>query len=105
MQMKWQKKNAFPVFVQKETSSWPWKVLGVFGLLLSAVMAVIAWGMKKKNEEYRDALIRLSDQLPEEEWNASDAKQRRESWQSAHAPDNRKTVEERLEDQRIREGM
>lgn len=86
---------------KKKDTALGWKLLSAAGLLLSAVLAVIGLCLKKKNDIYLDALIDLSDQLPEDEEDDSEA--RRSRWQSAHAPANRKTVEERLADQRGQE--
>ncbi len=78
-----------------------WKMLSFFWFLLAGGFAVLSFFLKQKNEEYRDALIEMSDILPPEGEEAADL--RRKNWQSAHAPANRKTVEERLEEQRIQE--
>lgn len=78
-----------------------WKFFAILGMLFGAVMTLVSLFFKKKNDEYRDALIELSERFPGEEGTEG----RRESWQSAHAPANRKTVEERLAEQRIQEEM
>ncbi len=76
-----------------------WKVFGILGMLLGLVMTAAMFLLREKNKKYRDALIAMSDQFPETE----DAATRRAAWQSSHAPANRVTVEERLENQRVEE--
>lgn len=75
------------------------KVFGALAFLFGMVMTVVAFSQHQKNKKYRDALIALSDQLPEEETAAS----RRAAWRSSQSPANRATVEERLESQRVDE--
>ena len=75
-----------------------WKIFSLIGMVFSVAFAILALILKKKNDVYMKALIDLSDQLPEED----DADSRSE-WQSAHAPANQKTVEERLSEQRLHE--
>ena len=65
-------------------------------------MSVIALMLRKKNTEYRDALIELSDDFSDTEY---DAKQRREEWQRAQSMGNRRTVEEQLSDRRVQEDI
>ncbi|MBO5364381.1 MAG: hypothetical protein J6A56_02835 [Clostridia bacterium] len=77
-----------------------WKLLSILGFLAAGVFAFISLSFKKRNDQYRDMLISMSETLPDEE--EIDAENRRR-WQSAHAPANRKTVEERLADQRVQE--
>lgn len=77
-----------------------WKLLSVLGILAAGVFALISLSLKRKNDQYRDMLIDMSESLPDEE--ETEAENRRR-WQSAHAPANRKTVEERLADQRVQE--
>ena len=105
MNMNWMKHENWPYTCKKERAVSLWKVFGVLGLLFGAVMALVSLCLKQKNDEYRDALIDLSERFPGEEDAEPDTTARREDWQSAHAPSNRKTVEERLADQRIQEGM
>lgn len=76
-----------------------WKVFGILGVLFGMMMTVVALCLREKNKKYRDTLITISEQLPEE----NDAKARRAAWRSSHAPANRVTVEERLENQRVDE--
>ena len=75
-----------------------WKIFSLIGMVFSVAFAILALILKRKNDVYMKALIDLSDQLPEED----DADSRSE-WQSAHAPANQKTVEERLSEQRLHE--
>ncbi|MBR5152720.1 MAG: hypothetical protein IKW60_04240 [Clostridia bacterium] len=75
-----------------------WKVFGVLGFLIGIGMAIFSYLLYRKNQQYRDALISVSDQFPDEGQQA-----RRAAWQSHHAPANQKTTEERLETQRIKE--
>lgn len=44
-----------------------WNVLSLFGVLAAAVFALLCLCLKQKNDQYRDALIALSERLPEEE--------------------------------------
>ena len=76
-----------------------WKAFGITGVLFGMLMTVVSLCLREKNKKYRDALITMSEQLPEED----DAKARRAAWRSFHAPANRITVEKRLENQRVEE--
>ena len=76
-----------------------WKVFSLIGMAFSIAFAILALILKRKNDVYMKALIDLSDQLPEEE----DDTDSRSEWQSAHAPANQRTVEERLSEQRLQE--
>ena len=76
-----------------------WKIFSLIGMVFSVAFAILALILKRKNDVYMKALIDLSDQLPEEE----DDTDSRSEWQSAHAPANQKTVEERLSEQRLHE--
>lgn len=77
-----------------------WKVLSILGMLMAGVFAFISYCLKKKNDQYRDLLISMSDEIPGEDELEEENNRR---WHRAHAPANRKTVEERLSDQRIQE--
>lgn len=44
-----------------------WKVIAAMGILIGVVMSIFAFTIKKKNDEYRDMLINLSEDLPEVE--------------------------------------
>ena len=72
-----------------------WKAFGALGILFGLAMAIVSVMLKKKNDEYLEALIDLSDNICEDD--ISD----KEKWQSAHSPNRRRTVEERLSEQRI----
>lgn len=94
---------------QKNTEEWScsggrdgsgfWKVLSVLGILAAAAFALVSFCLKKKNDQYRDMLISMSDEIPEDDFEEENSRR----WHRAHAPANRKTVEERLSDQRIQE--
>ena len=84
---------------ERQSASGWWKVFGILGIAFGLVMTVISACLQEKNRKYRDALIAISDQLPEEE----DAKMRRAAWRSSQAPANRVTTEERLENNRGQE--
>ena len=75
------------------------KIFSLIGMVFSVAFAILALILKRKNDVYMKALIDLSDQLPEEE----DDTDSRSEWQSAHAPANQRTVEERLSEQRLHE--
>lgn len=75
------------------------KAAATLGFLFGAGATAVAYIIKKKNDEYREALIDMSDIMP----GAPDEQTRRDNWRSSHSPENRKSVEERLEDQRIKE--
>ncbi len=96
MGMKWIDYETRPCSCGRKGEATTWKVLGVLGLLAAGVFAFLSFCLKRKSDRYRDALIDLSDQIPDDE-------DRRNQWQSAHAPANRKTVEERLTEQRVYE--
>ena len=76
-----------------------WKIFSLIGMAFSVAFAILALILKRKNDVYMKALIDLSDQLPEDE----DDTDSRSEWQSAHAPANQRTVEERLSEQRLHE--
>ncbi len=84
----------------KGGSAFFWKLLGILGFLASGFFALLSFSLKQKNDRYRDMLISMSDQLPDEAEVEAESRRR---WQSAHAPANRKTVEERLAEQRVQE--
>ena len=44
-----------------------WMLFGLLGLALGLLMTLTALCLQKKNREYRDALIDLSERLPGEE--------------------------------------
>ncbi len=77
-----------------------WKLLSVLGILAAAFFAFVSLCLKKKNDQYRDMMIAMSDEIPDEEEIEIETSRQ---WHRAHAPANRKTVEERLADQRIQE--
>lgn len=84
-----------------------WKIFSLIGMVFSVTFAILALILKRKNDVYMKALIDLSDQLPEEEDDADSCEEddadSRSEWQSAHAPANQRTVEERLSEQRLHE--
>lgn len=75
------------------------KTAATIGFLFGVGATAVAYITKKKNDEYREALIEMSDIIP----GTPDEQTRRDNWRSSHSPENRKSVEERLEDQRIKE--
>ncbi len=77
-----------------------WKVLSILGFLAAGLFAFVSFCLKKKNDQYRDMMIAMSDEIPDEEEIEIETSRQ---WHRAHAPANRKTVEERLADQRIQE--
>ena len=79
-----------------------WKFLAVVFFAAFVFSAISALMLKIKNDEYRDALIDVSERFPtapeqEEEL----AQVRKREWSRAHAPANRMTDEERMEENRI----
>ncbi len=100
MRRKWMDDDGICCFERKEDNRF-WKMLSLFWFLLAGSFALLSFCLKRKNDKYRDALIDMSEHLPMDDIEA--AEYRKKNWQSAHAPANRKTVEERLEDQRIQE--
>lgn len=76
-----------------------WKVLSILGILAAGFFAFVSYCLKKKNDQYRDMLISMSDEIPDDNFDEENSRR----WHRAHAPANRKTVEERLSDQRIQE--
>lgn len=84
----------------KSSNATLWKVLSVLGFLAAAFFAFVSLCMKKKNDQYRDMMIAMSDEIPDEEEIEIETSRQ---WHRAYAPANRKTVEERLADQRIQE--
>lgn len=77
-----------------------WKVLSILGFLAAGLFAFVSFCLKKKNDQYRDMMIAMSDDIPDEEEIEQETSRQ---WHRAHAPAKRKTVEERLADQRIQE--
>lgn len=75
------------------------KAAAALGFIFGVGATAVAYITKKKNDEYREALIDMSDMMP----GTPDEQARRDNWRSSHSPENRKSVEERLEDQRIKE--
>lgn len=72
------------------------KAVTLASLLFGAGMATLAYLEKKKNNEYLDALIDMSDMIADDD-------NIKENWHSSNSPENRKTTEERLADNRIKE--
>lgn len=93
------KKNTEEWVCSGRSGSGFWKALSVLGILAAALFAFMSYCLKKKNDQYRDMLISMSDEIPGDEFEEENSRQ----WHRAHAPANRKTVEERLSDQRIQE--
>ena len=77
-----------------------WKMLSALGFLMAGLFAFISFCLKKKNDQYRDMMIAMSDEIPDEEEMEIESSRQ---WHRAHAPANRKTVEERLAEQRVQE--
>lgn len=44
-----------------------WKLLSILGILAAAFFALVSLGLKEKNDQYRDALISMSEDLPADE--------------------------------------
>ncbi len=81
-----------------------WKFMAVLLFLALAAMTVTAFMLKLKNNQYRDILIAESEKFPNtEEQEKELAEIRKRSWSRAHSMANRKSCEERLEDNRITE--
>lgn len=87
--------------IRKENKNRGLKAAAIAGFMFGVGASFTAYITKKKNDEYRDALIEMSDMLPDEY--ETEAQVRRNSWQSSHSPEKRKTAEERLKGQRINE--
>ncbi len=77
-----------------------WKLLSILGFLAAGVFAFVSFCLKKKNDQYRDMMIAMSDEIPDEEEIEIETSRQ---WHRAHAPANRKTVEERFAEQRVQE--
>ncbi len=81
-----------------------WKLISAILFIALAATAVSAFILKIKNKEYRDLLIEDSERFeatPEQEEEMAEI--RRREWGRAHSMANKKTIEERLEDNRITE--
>ncbi len=81
-----------------------WKLISVILFIALAATAVAAFMLKIKNKQYRDLLIEDSERFeatPEQEEEMAEI--RRREWSRGHSMANRKTTEERLEDNRITE--
>lgn len=84
----------------KKRGMWKFVAVVLFLAFVASAAAVVA--LKFKNDQYRDAIIKMSEELPntpEQEEELSEL--RRREWSRAHAPANRKSDEERMADNRI----
>lgn len=75
-----------------------WMLLGFLGLVFGLLMGLLSLSVQKKNREYRDALIHLSERFPVPEDNEPDETAHRRERQSAQPPHIRKTAEEEIAD-------
>lgn len=81
-----------------------WKVIAIILFFAFALMTVSAFLLKKKNDEYRNALIEESSNFPitpEQEIELKEIRKR--EWRRKHALKNRKTTEERMAENRVEE--
>lgn len=79
-----------------------WKLIAAILFVALAATAVAAFMLKIKNNQYRDLLIEDSERFeatPEQEEEMAEI--RRREWSRAHSMANKKTTEERLEENRI----
>ncbi len=73
-----------------------WKFFGALGFLFGIGMTFVALLLKKKNDEYMEALIDMSDSMLDDEYT-------KEEWSNSNSLRNRKTVEEKMSDRRVEE--
>lgn len=79
-----------------------WKFVSLLLFLISVVMTAAALVLKLKNNQYRDVLIAESEKFSNtEEQEKELAEIRKRHWSRAHSRANKKSCEERLEDNRI----
>ena len=81
-----------------------WKFMAALLFIIAAAMTVTAFMLKIKNNQYRDILIAESEKFPNSEEQEEElAEIRKRNWGRAHSMANKKSTEERLEDNRITE--
>ncbi len=79
-----------------------WKLLSIVLFAAFVAMSIAALVLKFKKDEYRDALIDVSEKFPNSpEQEEELAEIRKREWSRAHAPANRMTDEERMEENRV----
>lgn len=75
--------------------------LALAGMAAATAVAVVT---HKKNKEYKEKIIELSGNIPNTPEQEAELEEiRKREWAAANAPANRKTDEERLEENRINE--
>ena len=67
---------------------------------MSQLLSVLVFLLKKKNNEYRNVIIDMSDDFSDDELEAC---RRREEWRKNQSRQNRQPVEKQLEERRVDE--
>ncbi len=81
-----------------------WKLVAIILFFAFVGMTVSAFLLKRKNDEYRDALIEESQNFPNTPEQELELKEiRKREWRRKHALKNRKTTEEIMAENRIEE--
>lgn len=79
-----------------------WKLAAVIFFFAFIAMAMASLCLKKKNKEYCDTIVTMSENFPnteEQEEKLSEIRKRK--WSKAHSLFNRKSDEERIAENRI----
>lgn len=87
-------------YSKRETCISVWKIISAVALTFGIVMSVLAFLLKKKNNEYRNVIIDMSDDFSDDELEAC---RRREEWRKNQSRQNRQPVEKQLEERRVDE--
>ena len=90
-------KSLYTEYVQTKKRNKFLMILSAVTLAISVVVTIANVLLSMKNKVYKDALIDLSEQFPEDD--EFDEKDKR--WQQRHSNQNRTTVEERLDNNRV----
>lgn len=81
-----------------------WKLVAAVFFVAFTLMSASAYLLKKKNKQYRDKIVEMSEDFPvSDEQKEELAKIRQREWSKANSPANRVTDEERLSDNRVEE--
>lgn len=87
-------------YSKRETCISVWQIISAVALTFGIFMSVLVFLLKKKNNEYRNVIIDMSDDFSDDELEAC---RRREEWRKNHSRQNRQPVEKQLEERRVDE--
>lgn len=90
-------KSLYTEYMKTKMNNKILKILSAVAVGLSVAVTIANIFLSLKNKAYKDALIDLSEQFPEDDG----TNEKEERWRKAHSNQNRSTVEERLDNNRV----